>query len=98
MRVFKRPTGDPADDLDDPFVSLLVNVTDLATLAGGSLAVVFAVGYGLAGRGAGVWGPDVAIALGLVAMNLALRGWRRHRKVQQWRRYHPDEPMAFPKR
>jgi hypothetical protein len=66
--------------------------TDLAALAGGSLSAVIAVGYG-AGRGVGVWGPDAAIALGLILLNVGLRGWRRHRKLREWRRYHPEESM-----
>jgi hypothetical protein len=86
--LLHRRSSDAVDELDDPFVSLLVNVADLAALAGGSLAFVFAVGYGLSGRGIGVWGPDAAIAIGLVLLNLGLRGWRRHRKLRQWRRYH----------
>jgi hypothetical protein len=89
MRLLKRRSDDPIGDLDDPFVSVLINVADLAALAGGSLAFVFAVGYGLSGRGVGVWGPDAAVALGLVLVDVALRGWRRHRRVREWRRYHP---------
>jgi hypothetical protein len=76
-----------------PFLSLLVNVADLAALAGGSLSTVFAVGYGVSGRGVGLWGPDAAIALGLVLLNVGLRGWRRHRKLREWRRYPPDGSM-----
>jgi hypothetical protein len=95
MRLFhRRSDDDPIDELDAPFFSLLVNVADLAALAGGSLASVFAVGYGLSGRGVGVWGPDAGIALGLVVLDVALRGWRRHRKRREWRRYHPDESMS----
>jgi hypothetical protein len=86
--LFHRRTGDAVDELDEPLLSLLVNVADLVALAGGSLAFIFAVGYGLSGRGIGVWGPDAAIAVGLVLLNLGLRGWRRHRKLRQWRRYH----------
>jgi hypothetical protein len=88
MHVVKRRTGDAVDDLDAPFFSLLVNVADLVALAGGSLAFVFAVGYGFSGRGIGVWGPDAAIAVGLAAVDVGLRGWRRHRKLREWRRYH----------
>jgi hypothetical protein len=88
MRWQHRRTSDPIDDLEVPFVSLLVNVADLVALAGGSLAFVFAVGYGMSGRGVGVWGPDAAIALGLVLVNVGLRWWRRNRKLRQWRRYH----------
>jgi hypothetical protein len=86
MGLVKRRRDDPTDALDDPFLSLLVNVADLAALAGGSLAFVFAVGYGLSGRGFGVWAPDAAIAVGLVVVAVATRGWRRHRKLGQWQR------------
>jgi hypothetical protein len=90
----KRRGDAPIDDFDEPFFSLLINVADLAALAGGSLALVFAVGYGLSGRGVGVWGPDAAIAVGLALVDIGLRWWRRQRKVRQWRRYHPDESVA----
>jgi hypothetical protein len=90
----KRRSDDPIDELDAPFVSMLVNIADLVALAGGSLAFIFAVGYGLSGRGVGVWGPDAVIALGLVLVNLGLRWWRRRRKLRQWRRYHSDDGHA----
>jgi hypothetical protein len=94
MGWLRHGRDDPIDDLDAPFLTMLVSVADLAALAGGSLAFVFAVGYGLSGRGVGVWGPDAAIALGLVVLDVAMRVWRRHRKLRQWRRYHPDESMS----
>jgi hypothetical protein len=96
VRLVHRRTSDPVDDLDSPFLSMLVNVADLAALAGGSLAFVFAVGYGLSGRGVAVWGPDAAIVVGLVVLDVALRGWRRHRKRREWQRYHPDDGHARP--
>jgi hypothetical protein len=88
VHLLHRQSSEAVDEYDEPLVSLLVNVADLTALAGGSLAFVFAVGYGLSGRGIGVWGPDAAIAIGLVLVNLGLRRWRRHRKLSQWRRYH----------
>jgi hypothetical protein len=88
MGLFSRRTGEAADDLDQPLFSLLINVVDLVALAGGSLAFVFAVGYGFSGRGVGVWGPDAAISLGLILADVGLRAWRRHRRQREWRRYH----------
>jgi hypothetical protein len=64
-------------------VSLLVNVADLVALAGGPPAFVLSVGYGLSGRGIGVWGTEAAIAPGLVLVDIGLRGWRRHWKLKE---------------
>jgi hypothetical protein len=55
--LFPRRTRDEVDDLDAPFLSLLVNVADLAALAGGSLSAVFAVGYGVSGAESGYGVP-----------------------------------------
>jgi hypothetical protein len=93
----KRRRGDRldgGDELDDPLFSLLITVVDLGALAGGTLAFIFAVGYAASGRGFGTWGVDLAIVLGLLAAEVALRGWRRHRRLREWRRWHPDEPTA----
>jgi hypothetical protein len=84
-----RPDG--GDDLDDPLFSLLVTVADLIALAGGTLAIIFAVGYAAVGRGLGAWGPNAGIALGLVGIDAAMRGARRHRKRREWLRYHPED-------
>jgi hypothetical protein len=91
MSLLRRRSREGRDDLDDPMVSLLVSLADLALIAGGALAIVLIAGYAGAGRGFAVWGPDAAILLCLAMLDIALRGWRHHRRFREWQRFHSDD-------
>jgi hypothetical protein len=81
------------DELDDPLFSLIVTFADIAVVVGGSLGLVFTIGYAAAGRGFGAWGPNAAIVVGLVALDASLRAWRVRRRRREWRRWHPGEEI-----
>jgi hypothetical protein len=75
--------------LDDPLLTLLVDLSSFVAVLGGTLGVIFALGY--SGQGFAHWGPDVLIVVCLVSANVALRLQRHRRAVANRRRYHPDD-------
>ena len=75
---------DPWSDVSTtPFWDLAVLLCTLAGGLGGGLAAVYAAGYFLTGQPSLAW-PLAGIAVGLLAVNLALRYGRRIARRRAW--------------
>jgi hypothetical protein len=64
-----------ADVSSTPYLDVLVGLVLVATILGGGLAALYAIGYFLTGQSRLAW-PLVGTLAALLVANVALRAWR----------------------